>query len=542
MFKKTILIFFLAFVVSLYALSDSQILNTLEEETDYYKKNLKQEEYGPPFFLQNRLSKTKSYSITASLGVLDTEDCSESVYVNTNSKYGDYKFNGAASNRRTVFRRTGDEYFNDEGIFTADAVKIALWHTTDAAYKNCISNYLYEKSDQARKVQIENKPDFFSREDKFVWKDEKIEFHPEPEKMKEIIKEVSLYLKQFTWIQRSYVTYRANNYKDYLVNSEGSRIIRNKTIYYLAIFLGILNEEDGMPLSNYKDFSSSKFDGLPAKEEAMKSAENLVEELKSMKKAKKLNPQTAPAILGPEVASSLFITAVGEPSVWNRGDEEDHPFKDKIDKKIIPNFLSVTDDPLMESFSEKDLLGHYKYDSEGIPAKRVNIVKDGKFKNYLLSRTPAIGFSKSNGHAGGVSNLIIDSKKSFEYSKLRKMLIEECKKQDKDYGFIVLGLPFQSSSDIRQAFVEYPRLIYRIDAETGSMEMVRGIEIVGTALATINKIVATGKKRRVTNFTGYNPKTTVCPYLLLSELEFQKSYEYRIRPPLLKPPYEKGVK
>ena len=50
-----------------------------------------------------------------------------------------------------------------------------------------------------------------------------------------------------------------------------------------------------------------------------------------------------------------------------------------------------------------------------------------------------------------------------------------------------------------QAFKGTPRLVYRVDVKTGKEELVRGVELVGTPLTSINKLVATGNQPRVFN-------------------------------------------
>ena len=46
-----------------------------------------------------------------------------------------------------------------------------------------------------------------------------------------------------------------------------------------------------------------------------------------------------------------------------------------------------------------------------------------------------------------------------------------------------------------QAFKGTPRLVYRVDARTGKEELVRGVELVGTPLSSVNKVMATATRR-----------------------------------------------
>ena len=67
------------------------------------------------------------------------------------------------------------------------------------------------------------------------------------------------------------------------------------------------------------------------------------------------------------------------------------------------------------------LAGSYDFDNEGTPAQRVEVIKDGVLKNFLMSRMPIKDFGVSNGHGrnqpglmptGRQGNLIVTSSKT----------------------------------------------------------------------------------------------------------------------------------
>src|SRR6059058_5777662 len=72
-------------------------------------------------------------------------------------------------------------------------------------------------------------------------------------------------------------------------------------------------------------------------------------------------------------------------------------------------------------------------------------------------------------------------------------------------------------------------------------ELVRGVDIVGTPLAALTKIVATGDTPEVFNGycgaeSGSVPVSAASPAILTSELEVQKKETDTDRPPILPPP------
>jgi predicted Zn-dependent protease len=179
-------------------------------------------------------------------------------------------------------------------------------------------------------------------------------------------------------------------------------------------------------------------------------------------------------------------------------------------------------------------------------------VESGVLRNFLLSRHPVDGFLQSNGHGRGQSNrrpvarmanLIASSTKQVSDAELKQMLIAEAKRQGKPYGLIIRDIQggnTNTSSFGYQAFKGIPRLVYRVDARDGKESLVRGVEVVGTPLSAISKIVATGKTQGVFNGfcgaeSGNVPVSTVAPATLLREIELQR-VEGRDRPPLLPSP------
>jgi len=77
--------------------------------------------------------------------------------------------------------------------------------------------------------------------------------------------------------------------------------------------------------------------------------------------------------------------------------------------------------------------------------------------------------------------------------------------------------------------------------DTGREELVRGVELVGTPLAAVNKVLATGDEARVFNGycgaeSGYVPVSTVAPAILVSEIELQRTTHTGERGPLLPAP------
>ena len=183
----------------------------------------------------------------------------------------------------------------------------------------------------------------------------------------------------------------------------------------------------------------------------------------------------------------------------------------------------------------------------------MTVVEKGILRNFLLTRSPIDNFPESNGHArreygrdvvARQGNLIIHSDNAVSFEKLRKKLIEVCKKQGKPYGLIFddIGGGFTMTHRwMPQAFKVIPMLVYKVYADGRHDEVVRGVDIVGTPLTSFSKILITGDDDIPFNGTcgagsGWVPVSAVSPSILVSEIEIEKSSKKQEKPPILPPP------
>jgi predicted Zn-dependent protease len=266
-------------------------------------------------------------------------------------------------------------------------------------------------------------------------------------------------------------------------------------------------------------------------------------------------PFNGPAILSGRAAAVFFHEVLGHrlEGQRQRGDEEGQTFTKELGKEMLPAFLSVADDPTVTKFGSTWLSGSYDYDDEGEQARHVDLIQDGVLKTFLMSRLPIASFANSNGHGraqtgkvptGRQGNLIVTSTKSVPESELRKQLIEEAKKQGKPYGLyfedISSGFAVTQRSS-PQAFSVVPLVVWRVYVDGRPDELVRGVSIVGTPLAAMKSILATGDKSEVFNGecgaeSGTIPVSAVAPAMLMSSIETQKQAQGTARPPILAVP------
>ncbi len=279
---------------------------------------------------------------------------------------------------------------------------------------------------------------------------------------------------------------------------------------------------------------------------------DLGKSLEALRKAPVTEPFDGPAILSGRAAAVFFHEVLGHGSKASASaaTRRARPSPRTLARTILPDFLSVADDPTLTTFGKIWLSGNYQYDDEGQKAERVDLIQDGVLKTFLMSRLPIASFSSSNGHGraetghiptGRQGNLIVTSTKSVSEAELREELIEEAKKQGKPYGLyfedISSGFAVTQRSS-PQAFQVIPLVVWRVYVDGRPDELVRGVSIVGTPLAAMKRILATGDKSEVFNGecgaeSGTIPVSAVAPAMLVSEMETQRQPQGTARPPIL---------
>ena len=284
----------------------------------------------------------------------------------------------------------------------------------------------------------------------------------------------------------------------------------------------------------------------------------IARDLIALRKAPVIEPYSGPAILSGQSAAVFFHEIFGHRIEGHRQKDEEssQTFTKKIDHPVLSEFISIVDDPTMKSLAGITLNGYYQYDDEGVKAQRVVVVKDGVLKNFLMSRSPIAGFTKSNGHgrkqAGNRAvarqgNFLVEASRTVREKELRRLLIEECEKADKPFGLMlakVTGGFTYTGRGLPQAYKLAPVMVYRVYTDGRPDELVRGADLIGTPLVSLNKVIACGPQAEVFNGvcgaeSGHIPVAVISPSILTAEVEIQKAKKSMDRPPLLPPPGRK---
>jgi len=532
---------------------DLSVLTAMEQELNRSMKELKLEDYDKPYFISYLIKENTVNQIMAKFGSLILSERSKTRKLFVDVRVGDYQLdnsvNGKSGSSSSYKRSSLLPIEND-----IDAIRAVIWQITDDTYKKSLTQYFNKKAKKIQEVDKNNLPSFSKEKPSIhIGKERQLVFDKSEWEKK--IKELSSIVKDYRELDDSTITFTAQKETVFFINSEKSKYITDDILYSINIDLSAISE-DGNVINNFGSFHYKNIADIPDLDSMKKEVKKVINEAYEIKNAKSINPINLPAILEPEAAGILFHEAIGHRLEGERqiDDTQGQTFSERVGTQIIPSFLSIEDDPSLYDFNGGSLLGYFVYDDQGVKGKRVSLVKNGILRNFLLSRTPVKGFTNSNGHGRAsngrapmarMSNLIIRSENEFSKQELKNLLIQEIKKQNKDFGIIIkkmTGGETNTSSYDFQAFKATPLLLYKVDPDTGEETPVRGVEIVGTPLISINKIIATGNNYKAFNGfcgaeSGYVPVSTIAPSILITEIELQKITSEKEKKPILPPPF-----
>ena len=537
----------------------SPLLSALQAELERSMKTLSAQD-PPAYYLGYTITDTQRVDVSGSNGALLNSSENRNRWLEVAVRTGSYNLDDT--------HKVGERQMQGEspGVAVpvdddAEVLRRAVWLETDKQYRAAEEALIKIKTGKEVKVQTAegNAPDF-SREQPHTYIGPQVSIAVDRTPWEAKVRAYTKAFRESAAIINSIVTFSAQAQNVFQVTSEGSQLQYGQIRYRLELFIQG-KAPDGMDIDRYYNFDWVDPKETPDDKAVYAAEATLRKELEGLVAAPINDPSVGPALLTGRAAAVFFHEVFGHRAEGHRQKDvtEGQTFSKKVGEQILPDFLSITDDTTMKKLAGQDLLGYYQFDDEGVPAQRVMLVDHGVLKNFEMSRSPLVGFPHSNGHgrrqlgATPVSrqgNLIVQSNKTMTNAQLRAKLIELIKAQGKSFGLLIDdiagGFTFTGRGQ-PQAFQVQPLVVYKVFADGKADELVRGVDIVGTPLAALTKIVATGDTPEVFNGycgaeSGSVPVAAASPAILISELEVQKKESSTDRPPILPPPAHDVVK
>jgi len=509
-----------------------------------------------PYYLAYDVIESSQVLASASFGSLTHSSADVHRALEVDLRVGDKHLDNSHQARTDEF--AGASFFHINPPFpidpVSDAVRATLWAETDRHYKEAIRHLEAVRADHAVKAEEEDISDDFS--------DEPPSRHFEPvaalavdrKGWEERVRRWSATFRAQADVYDSSVHFQARQRTRYFVSSDGSQIVETEPHYRISVFAET-RAEDGEDLRRVETFDAASLDRLPTEAAVQAKLAQVGADLRALRRAPVLDPFTGPAILEGRAAGVFFHETLGHRLEGHRQkrDVEGQTFAKKRGERVMSALMDVFDDPRISGTDTYDLNGHYRFDDEGVPAQRALLVEGGVLRTFLMSRSPTHGVVKSNGHGrreagfplvARQANLVVAPRATVAIAELRRMLLAEAAQQGKSYGLLFRELEGGFTDTMRfgfQGFKVLPVMVYRVYVDGRPDELVRGADIVGTPLATLNEIVAAADD--YATFNGYCgaesgpiPVSATAPSLLIRKIEVARKFKGDERPPFLEAP------
>jgi TldD protein len=515
------------------------MLLAMQAELDREKAQLLLPGMERPYFIEYRLDDLNTYEAIANYGALTREEANHQCVVRVTVRIGDYAADSSSSRGDGTIEIAPSDN-------NPEALRYALWTATDTAYKNALRAYSAKQAALKQFQSAQTHQDFAPAKaavhiaplvaldlDRKEWK-------------RRIIEASGLFasdseVRGFAQdVQYSTANVRALAINRYLVNTEGTVLRQGYTGYNGAISVGgqaadgmLLGRDNGTVATVAKDLESpSAF------------RKRVIDDLKSYEQLRNAPLVSADDYHGPVLFSGDAAADVMD-RLFTPNVEADRPemgttartagvYSSSYKSRVLPEMLSVTDDPLLTKFNGKPLLGAYTFDDEGVPAQTVPVVVNGILENFVIGREPVKDFPASNGHGRAAPGqtarsrtgvILIKGNHPLSKDEMNQRLLAMAKEEGHDvYAVETLGGEL------------IPRLLYRVHAD-GSRQLVRGAtfdELDNRSLRS--DILAVGSDPYVSDSLGTVPQTTIAPSMLFDDVEVKRATLEQQKLPYYAPP------
>jgi hypothetical protein len=491
---------------------DQVVMKAMQDELRRSMRSLQLENLQKPYFISYRIQETKRRVISASFGALLGDDEERRRRLTVEVRVGDYKLDNSNFNAPFIGQVAQMPLEDDY-----DAIRRQLWLTTDAAYKRALEEFSRKKAALEAAHLADDTPDF-SREAPTEIDDEQPPATLDAGEAEQMVRRLSALAREMPGVETSAVVLSVENTHTLYVNNEGTKFTRTEPV---VSFVALVNAQapDGMPLLNYEPAYGHAMKDLPAEEELARRIRKMGEDVKHQQVATTVDLYNGPVLVETVASAQRFSQVFAGKLLGHRrplvqATQPETSYLDKIGARVLPEFLSVVDDPTRPDDDATRLLGAYRVDDEGIRARPTKLVEAGYLKTLLTTRDPVRGITSSTGNDRGSgpmpSNIVVTADKGLTPERIREELIQVVKKRGKEYGILVDREGFE----------------YKVFPD-GHQEMLRNAEMPSLSAESYKDVLAATSARGVFT-TAYRTSggpqlvSFAVPSLLFEDLTVRK--------------------
>ena len=507
----------------------------------------------PPYFIALELTEVQGVDMSAEEGALQGYSPAHQRHIDVDLRIGGPALDSSHALRSGRGERPG-RYgrpvpLGDDG----DLLRRAAWREIDQRYAVARERWAKVASDQQVLVEEAPSPDLVAAAP-VQHLGPVASFELDLPTWEETLRQASAAMTDSHVIHDGAVHLMAQAETRWFASTEGTRLRHAASRYSIAVSVNTV-ADDGASLALARTWSAHSADGLPDRAALVAEVDALEALMTRLRVAPEQDPYTGPAILSDRATAVFFHEILGHRMEGHRLKQvnDAQTLGSLVGQQIMPGFLSLYDDPGLARYAETDLNGFYAFDSQGVPARRAVLVQDGVLQGFLESRSPSAGGIDSNGHGRRQpgydavtrqGNLIVEASTSVSQAQLRDELIALARAEGLDYALLIDSIQGGVTTTNRgnpNAFSVDVLVAWRVFVDGRPDQLVRGVDLIGTPLVTLGRIVRAGQVHEVFNGmcgaeSGAVPVAAVAPSILVSQVETQRKAKGQSTPPLLPPP------
>lgn len=480
---------------------DDVVMKAMQDELARSMKQLHLENLDRPYFISYRVVDSDSTRVSASFDALTSSAQNRARRFTVEVRVGSYKLDNTNFTSLNFNMSSMVQVFNGNAQLPLDdnykELRRQMWLATDATYKKAVEDLSKKKAALQNKTDADETPDFTMEPVVHRTVDAPV-VNIDRAQWESAARSLSALFLPMPDIYTSTVSFSAvNSYVRY-INSEGTSYTRREPSVTFAARASS-QAGDGKPLENSVWLYARSPEGLPSMDQLAVRIHTLARQLTDLRTASQIETYNGPVLVEGDAAPQVFeahfvpnLLGVRRPLVdsqiaaFLRSGPGENPFLDKIGARVLPDFLSVTDNPTLAEYHDVPLAGWCEVDEDGVVTRETKLVENGILETLLTTRDPVRGFTHSSGsrHAGQAapSNLFVTAENGLSEADLRAKLLAIVKQRNKDYGIVVR----------RMRNGQQPLLAWKIFPD-GHEELIHGVQFEGLNAEAFKDIVAASK-------------------------------------------------
>ena len=543
----------LAWAACAVAQTEETVFRAMQDELDRSMTELRIEGMHPPYFLSYTVEDVERVAVRARYGAIVRSQRDENRYLYVECRVGTPEFDN------TYFVSSWDDLGDyRKGMVEEDdyrALRHSLWLHTDAAYKKALELLAGKDAYIQTHPRKEAIPDL-SPAEPFVHDGAPAELVIDADAWTEEARAIGEVLAEFASLQDWTASFAGTAKTRRFLNSEGSRHQKGAVFSDLEI-TATMQADDGQRVTSFLRYSTRGGDPLPTGTELAESVREMAREMEAMASAETIDEYAGPVLFSDYAAAQLMTQLFAEqlsptksPMLaedWMRQYVPDPKLAGRLNRRVLPDFVTVTDEPTRDSWNGRKLAGYMVVDDEGVPSEDLTLVEGGRLVMLPMGRGPTKKLTTSNGHAARLPNqwtMPTATNLFVRTSEPEKDLVRElrslCADFGNEYGLLITRLDepdisrryqwTETSDEPGAALLSSPVVAYKVYESDGRMEPVRGIAFDDVSIRSLRDIFAMGTEPQMVNLSASvggsdmgHRVAVITPDILIEEMEFKAS-------------------